>query len=84
MKKKGALESKLSNYSKSCDWNDEIFDLNLIVSLDKVGRNKLLAELIKNQWQDKTGKFVNLHYVYGDLRILIFAYVDVINVKKAT
>ena len=69
------------NYSKSVDWNNETFDLNMIVSLDEVSREKLLVKLIAERWDDKKGKFVNLHRVYGDLRILIFAYADVIQAK---
>ena len=49
VEKKGAAESGLLNYSKSVDWKDETFDLNMIVSLDEVGRVKLLVKLIAEQ-----------------------------------
>ena len=71
------------NYSKSVDWKNETFDLNMIVSLDEVSREKLLVKLIAERWDDKEGKFVNLHRVYGDLRVLILAYADVIKAKGA-
>ena len=81
--KKGAAESAPLNYSKSVDWKNETLDLNMIVSLDEVGRVKLLVKLIAEQWDVKERKFVNLHRVYGDLRVLIFAYADVIKAKGA-
>ena len=49
----------------------------MIVDLDEVSRKKLLVKLIAKQWRD-LGKFVNLHEVYADPRVLIFAYADVI------
>ena len=81
--KKGATEGGPLNHSRSVDWNGEILDLNMIVKLDEVSRKNLLVELIAKQWRDQLGKFVNLHEVYADPRILIFAYVDVINAKGA-
>ena len=81
--KKGAAEGGPLNYSKSIDWNNETFDLNMIVRLDEVSREELLVKLIAERWDDKEGKFVNLHRVYGDLRVLIFAYADVIKAKGA-
>jgi hypothetical protein len=50
--------------------------------LDEVSREKLLVKLIAEQWDNKERKFVNLHQVYGDLRVLIFAYADVFKVKR--
>lgn len=82
--KKGAAKGGPLNHSKSVDGNGEIFDLNMIANLDEVGRKKLLVKLIANQWQDKKKKFVNLHRVYADPRVLIFAYADVIKAKGAT
>ena len=81
--KKGAAEGGPLNYSKSIDWKNETFDLNMIVRLDEVSREELLVKLIAERWDDKEGKFVNLHRVYGDLRVLIFAYADVIKAKGA-
>ena len=71
------------NHSRSVDWNGETLDLNMIVDLDEVSRKNLLVELIAKQWRDQLGKFVNLHEVYADPRILIFAYADVIKAKGA-
>ena len=49
----------------------------------KLVEKNLLVELIAKQWRDQLGKFVNLHEVYADPRILIFAYADVIKAKGA-
>ena len=81
--KKGAAEGGPLNHSRSIDWNGETLDLNMIVDLDEVSRKNLLVELIAKQWRDQLGKFVNLHEVYADPRILIFAYADVIKAKGA-
>jgi hypothetical protein len=71
------------NRTMSVDWNGEIFDPNMIVSLDEIGINKLLIDLIRNQWDKKSKKFVNLHQVYSDPRVLIFVYADLIKAKGA-
>jgi retron-type reverse transcriptase len=81
--KKGAAAGGPLNYPKSVDWEDETFDPNMIVSLDEVSRIKLIVELIDKQWQNKEKKFVDLHRVYADPRVLIFAYADVIKAKGA-
>jgi retron-type reverse transcriptase len=81
--KKDAAEGGPLNYSRSVDWNNETFDFNMIVSLDEVSREKLLVKLIAEQWDDKERKFLKLHQVYGDLRVLVFAYADVIKAKGA-
>jgi retron-type reverse transcriptase len=81
--KKSAAEGRLLNYPKSVDEDGEIFNPNMIVGLDDIGRKKLLVELIAKQWCDKQKKFVNLHRVYSDPRVLIFAYADVIKAKGA-
>ena len=81
--KKGATAGGPLNYPKSVDWDDETFDPNMIVSLDEVGKIKLIVKLIDKQWQNKTKKFVDLHRVYADPRVLIFAYADVIKAKRA-
>jgi retron-type reverse transcriptase len=81
--KKGATEGGPLNHSTSVDWNGKTLDLNMIVSLNEVSRIKLLVELIGKQWRDKEKKFLNLHRVYADPRILIFAYADVIKAKGA-
>ena len=64
VEKKDAAEGGPLNYSKSVDWKNETLDLNMIVSLDEVGRVKLLVKLIAEQWDNKERKFVNLHRVY--------------------
>jgi hypothetical protein len=81
--KKGATKGGPLNHFRSVDWNGETLDLNMIVDLDEVSRKNLLVELIAKQWRDQLGKFVNLHEVYADPRILIFAYADVIKAKGA-
>jgi retron-type reverse transcriptase len=81
--KKGAAEGGPLNHSRSIDWKGETLDLNMIVDLDEVSRKKLLVKLIAKQWRDRLGKFVNLHEVYADPRVLIFAYADVIKAKGA-
>lgn len=81
--KKGAVENGPLNFSKSVDEKNETFDLNMIVSLDEVSREKLLVKLIAEQWDNKKRKFVNLYQVYGDLRVLIVAYADVVKAKGA-
>ena len=81
--KKGAVEGGPLNYFRSVDWNGETLDLNMIVNLDEVSRKELLVELIAKQWRDQQKKFVNLHKVYADPRVLIFAYADVIKAKGA-
>lgn len=81
--KKGATAGGPLNYPKSVDGDDETFDPNMIISLDEVSKIKLIVELIDNQWQSKEKKFVDLHRVYADPRVLIFAYADVIKAKGA-
>ena len=80
---KGAVEGGPLNYFRSVDWNGETLDLNMIVNLDEVSKKELLVELIAKQWRDQQKKFVNLHKVYADPRVLIFAYADVIKAKGA-
>ena len=81
--KNGVTSCEPLNCSKSVDWNDETFDFNMLVNLDVVSRKKLLIELIAEQWDNKKKKFVNLYKIYGDLRVLIFAYAEVIKAKGA-
>lgn len=81
--KKGAAEGGPLNFSKSVDEKNKTFDLNMIVSLDEVSREKLLVKLIAERWDNKKKKFVNLHEVYGDLHVLIVAYASVIKAKGA-
>jgi len=81
--KKGAAEGGPLNNSRSVDWNGETFDLNMIVNLNEVSRKELLVKLIAKQWRDQQKKFVNLHQIYADPRVLIFAYADVIKAKDA-
>lgn len=81
--KKGATAGGPLNYPKSVDWDDETFDPNMIVDLDEVGRIELIVKLIDKRWQHKKKKFVDLHRVYADPRVLIFAYADVIKAKGA-
>lgn len=81
--KKGATEGGPLNFSKSVDGKNETLDLNMIVNMDEVSREKLLVKLIAERWDNKKRKFVNLHEVYGDLRVLIVAYADVIKAKGA-
>jgi len=81
--KKGAIENGPLNSSALQNRGREIFDLNMIADLDEVDRNKMLVKLIVSQWDNKIKKFVNLHRVYSDPRVLIFAYADVIKAKGA-
>lgn len=53
----------------------------MMVILDEVSREKLLVKHIAGQWNNKERKFVNLHQVYGDLRVLIVAYAGVVKAK---
>ena len=61
----------------------KVSEYNMLVSLDEVERKELLINLIFEKWVDKKKRFVKIHEVMFDPRILIFAYADVLKAKGA-
>lgn len=56
---------------------------NMIMTLNEIEREKILVDLISVKWDNKVKKFVNIHEVMFDTRILIFACADVLKAKGA-
>jgi hypothetical protein len=81
VEKKDVSIKKFSEDSIMLNCGFKTFDLNVMADLDEVSKKKVLVELIAKQWQSEEKKFVNLHNVYSDPRVLAFAYAGVIKAR---
>ena len=61
----------------------ETIEYNMVFDLNEIERKELLINLISEKWDDKKKRFVKIHEVIFDPRILIFAYADVLKAKGA-
>lgn len=61
----------------------ETSDLNMMIVQDEKERIEILVKKIRDKWDDKKKKFVNLHKIIFDPQILIFAYSDIVKSKGA-
>lgn len=57
--------------------------VNMITDLDEVERKKTFVAMIRDRWDAKAKKFVNLHEVFCDPRVLVYAYAEVFKAKGA-
>ena len=83
IKKDVSLDRKSLKDQKTYVSNSEASEDNMLHTLNEVEREKLLIDLISEKWDDKKKKFVKIHEVIFDPRILIFAYGDVLKAKGA-
>ena len=82
IKKDVSLDGKsLKNQNYTAD--SEADEYNMLHTLNEVQKKELLIDLISKKWDNKKKKFVKIHEVIFDPRILIFAYGDVVKAKGA-
>lgn len=62
----------------------EGISFNMLVSMSMDNREKFLAERIQTFWSAKKDRFVNLHKLIFSTEVLVFAYADTANAKRAT
>lgn len=67
------------------DYSDhiEIYELNILLDSDEDKRREILTKKIRNKWDSKVGRFVNIHEVIFEPQTLVFAYADTIKAKGA-
>jgi retron-type reverse transcriptase len=83
IKKDVSLDRKSLKDQKTYVSDSEASEDNMLHTLNEVERENLLIDLISEKWDDKKKKFVKIHEVIFDPRILIFAYADVLKAKGA-
>lgn len=62
--------------------NSKIDKFDILLNSDQNKRKEILIKKLRNKWNNKIGKFVNIHEVIFEPQTLIFAYADIIKTKK--